>query len=117
MKKYFILLLFPLMVHSQEPQVETSLFVGLYTVGPTWNMEKAPQEQPFFMEHSAFLSKLRKEGTIDMGARFGETGMIVFKATDLDAAKSLLHEDIALQNELFNVEIHPFNVFYKGCVN
>ena len=117
MKKYFIFFLFPLMVQAQEPQVETSLFVGLYTVGPSWDMEKEPQDQQFFMDHSAFLSKLRKEGNIDMGARFGETGMIVFKATDLDTAKALLRKDIALQNELFRVEVHPFNVFYKGCVD
>ncbi len=117
MKKYFLLLLFPLMLQAQEPQIETSLFVALYTVGGTWDVAKEPQEQAYFQEHSAFLSKLRKDGIIEMGARFGETGMIVFKESDLVAAKALLHEDIALQNELFNVEVHPFNVFYKGCVD
>ncbi|WP_222982189.1 YciI family protein [Flagellimonas meishanensis] len=116
MKKYILLLLFPLLVQAQEQEVGPSHFVALYTVGSLWDMEKQPGEQPFFKDHSAFLSRLRKDSVIVMGARYSDTGMIVFKALDLKSAEALLHEDIAVQNELFNIEVHPFNAFYKGCV-
>lgn len=75
-----------------------------------------PNDQPYFKEHSAFLAKLRKENTIVIGARYSDTGMIVFQAMDLESAKNLLLEDVALQKQLFNVEVHPFNAFSKGCI-
>lgn len=101
---------------SQEDEHTTSNFIALYTLGESWDMEKQPSEQTYFKEHSAFLSKLRKEKHITLGARYSDTGMLILKADNLDAAKTLLYEDIALQKKLFNVEIHPFNAFYKGCL-
>lgn len=115
MKAIILLLLFPFLMLGQESEKEKSHFVALYTVGSLWDMDKAPNDQLYFKEHSAFLSKLRKENTIIMGARYSDTGMIVLEATDLDTAKNLLQQDVALQNQLFKVEVHPFNVFYKGC--
>lgn len=115
MKMFVLFLLFSLFINAQESEVQKSHFVALYTVGALWDMDKQPNDQPYFKEHSAFLSKLRKENTIVMGARYSDTGMIVLQATDLESAKNLLLKDIALQNQLFNVEVHPFNVFYKGC--
>lgn len=116
MKYLVLLLLVPLFMNGQESEEEKSHFVALYTVGSLWDMDKAPNDQAYFSEHSAFLSKLRKENTIVMGARYSDTGMIVLQATDLEAAKNLLLEDIAVQNQLFNVEVHPFSIFYKGCI-
>ncbi|MFD2099980.1 YciI family protein [Flagellimonas iocasae] len=115
MKYLTLLLLMPFLLSGQESAEEKSHFVALYTVGSLWDMDKAPNDQAYFKEHSAFLSKLRKENTIVMGARYSDTGMIVLQATDLDSAKNILFEDVALQNQLFNVEVHPFSVFYKGC--
>ena len=115
MKKLLLFLLLPFFMIAQESEEKKSHFVALYTVGSLWDMDKEPTDQAYFMEHSAFLSKLRKEKTIVMGARYSDTGMIVLEATDLEAAKNILFEDVALQNELFNVEVHPFNIFYKGC--
>ncbi|AWX44298.1 hypothetical protein HME9304_01298 [Flagellimonas maritima] len=91
-------------------------FVALYTVGESWDVEKQPNEQSYFKEHSAFLSQLRKEKNIVIGARYSDTGMLVLKAKDLETVKELLHQDIAIQHKLFNVIIHPFNPFYKGCI-
>ncbi|MER3375633.1 MAG: hypothetical protein RIM83_13425 [Allomuricauda sp.] len=115
MKHLILLFLLPFVMNAQESEEQKSHFVALYTVGALWDMDKQPNDQPYFKEHSAFLSKLRKENTIVMGARYSDTGIIVLQATDLESAKSLLSEDVALQNQLFNVEVHPFNVFYKGC--
>lgn len=116
MKTYFWFLLVPFFLHAQENEAAKQNFVALYTVGSAWNMEKSPDDQLYFKEHSAFLSKLRKENTIIMGARYSDTGMIVFEASDLESAKNLLHEDIAIQNNLFQVVVHPFHPFYKGCI-
>ncbi len=115
MKTIALLLLFPFLMIGQESEKDKSHFVALYTVGSLWDMDKTPNDQPYFQEHSAFLAKLRKEKTIVMGARYSDTGMIVLEAMDLESARNILFEDIALQNKLFNVEVHPFNVFYKGC--
>ena len=117
MRHLVLLLLLPFLMNGQEDEKSKSHFVALYTVGSLWDMEKEPNEQAYFEEHSAFLSKLRKENTIVMGARYSDTGMIVLQAADLEAAKTLLFEDVALQNQLFNVEVHPFHVFYKGCLD
>ncbi len=116
--RLFLLLLFllPCFVFSQEDTKQKSQFIALYTIGEHWNSEKQPHEQEYFKEHSGFLSKLRKEKKIVMGARYADTGMIIILADNLEAAKSMLFEDIALQQKLFNVEIHHFNAFYKGCL-
>ncbi|MEZ4809672.1 MAG: hypothetical protein R2819_04870 [Allomuricauda sp.] len=116
MKTYFWFLLLPFFLHAQEDSDRKSHFIALYTVGSNWDMEKAPNEQLYFKEHSAFLSKLREAETIVMGARYGDTGMIVLQATDLESAINLLHQDVALQKELFAVVVHPFHAFYKGCI-
>ncbi|MEM7485910.1 MAG: hypothetical protein AAF348_11945 [Bacteroidota bacterium] len=102
-------------IYAQETFSENH-FVALYTLGDSWDMEKQPEEQSYFKEHSAFLSKLRKEKKILIGARYSDTGMLVLKAKDLEAIKELLHQDIAIQNKLFNLIIHPFSPFYKGCI-
>ncbi|MEL6916897.1 MAG: hypothetical protein AAFO99_04115 [Bacteroidota bacterium] len=63
-----------------------------------------------------FLSNLRADGTITIGARYGDTGMVVIKASDIEMAKSILMTDKAVENKLFKIEIHPFSPFYKGCL-
>lgn len=112
-----LFLLIPFLMCGQgEGDKEESLFIALYTVGEKWDVEKSPNEQAYFKDHSAFLKKLRDEGSITMGARYSDTGMIILKAADLESAKKLLTSDLAIQNNLFSVEIHPFAPFYKGCI-
>ena len=110
-------LLIPFLILGQETtEKEKQLFIGLYTVGETWDSSKTPNEQHYFKEHATFLQRLRKDSTITIGARYAETGMIVFKAIDLEAAKRMLRSDSAIKNKLFNVEVHEFAPFYKGCI-
>ncbi|UII77889.1 hypothetical protein LV716_08990 [Flagellimonas sp. HMM57] len=118
MKNFLIFIAFCCLstwIHAQDTATEKH-FIALYTVGEGWDMEKQPAEQPYFKEHSAFLSQLRKEKNIVIGARYSDTGMLVLKAKDLETVKKLLNQDIAIQNKLFNLIIHPFTPFYKGCV-
>lgn len=116
-----IVLVFGLMFTSgasfaQEDVKQDSLFVVTYTTGPSWDFEKLPNEQTYFSEHSQHLSDLRKSGTIKLGARAGEKGIIVFSAKTFKEARAVINNDIAIVNGLFETDIQVFNVFYPGCV-
>ena len=100
--------------YAQKTPPAEQYFVALYTVGENWDADKSPADQPYFKEHSEHLSNLRKDSTIVIGARYNDTGMIIIKAIDQTKAENLLLEDIAVRNELFNVEIHLLQPFYKG---
>ena len=99
-----------------QTNVSDSLFVVTYTTGKAWDKTKAPAEQNYFKEHSATLSKLRKEGIIQVGMRFAEKGMILVKAPTFAAARELITSDPAIVNQLFQADIQRVNVFYDGCV-
>ena len=98
---FFFALCFSVLSFSQDKAEDQSQFIALYTLGDNWDIEKQPQEQTYFKEHSAFLSKLRKSNRIILGARYSDTGMLVVKAKDLEAAEALLHQDVAIQHKLF----------------
>lgn len=90
----------------------SSLFVVHFETGPGWDKSLAPPDQPSFREHSANLNRLRKEGTIVFGARYGDLGMIFLKAETLDAAKALIEADPGVQSRIFSYRIAPLRVFY-----
>jgi uncharacterized protein YciI len=89
-----------------------SLFVVHFETGPSWNKSLAPSDQPGFREHSANLNRLRKEGTIVFGARYGDLGMIFLKAEALDAAQALIEADPGVQSGIVSYRIAPLRVFY-----
>lgn len=93
-----------------------SLYIVTYTTGPTWDVAKPPNEQPYFKEHSANLSKLRKDGVITAGARYADKGIIFIKAPTLQAAKEIVLADQAVASKLFNADVQKLNVFYDGCI-
>ena len=111
-----LLLLLTIPSFSQENHQNDSLFIVTYTTGPAWDFDKTPNDQLYFSDHSQHLSALRKNGTIKLGARVGENGIIVFSAQSLSEAKAIVNDDVAIVNGLFKTEIQPFNVFYSGCV-
>lgn len=115
MKKLFFLsaiLLAGMVSHAQTD----SLYMVTYTTGPAWDANKQPQEQPWFKEHSANLSKLRKDGIIKAGARYADKGIIVVAAKTIIAAKELIFADVAVTNKLFMADVQKLNIFYEGCL-
>lgn len=88
------------------------LFVVHFETGPKWNKSLPPGEQPTFADHSANMSRLRKEGVIAFGARYAEVGMIVVKAATLDAARAHIEADPGVKSGLFVYRIAPLKVFY-----
>lgn len=109
-------MLFASMTHLVYSQSADSLYAVTYTVGPLWDVNNSPNEQPYFKEHSARLSQLRKDGVIKVGARFGVKGMIVITASSLNAAKEIIFSDTAVINKLFVAEVEKMNIFYDGCI-
>jgi hypothetical protein len=95
---------------------EDSLYVIIYSKGPSWDNAKSPNEQLYFKEHSGFMGKLRKDGYTKLGARYSDKGMIIIGAASMKAAKDLIASDTAVVQKLFITEIQKLNVFYEGCL-
>lgn len=101
---------------TQAQTTPDSLFIVTYTTGPAWDVAKQPNEQPWFKDHSANLSKLRKEGVIKAGARYADKGIIIVSAKTLAMAKDLIYADVAVVHKLFVADVQRLNVFYEGCL-
>jgi len=84
--------------------------------GPGWDANKPPQEQAQFREHSAHLRRLRDEGHILLGARYADKGLLVVVAADAAAVRALFDADPSMKAGTFVYALHPFSVFYGGCV-
>jgi len=113
--KYLLVLLFilPFSAYAQESE---QYFAITYTTGAKWDTTMAPNEQPYFKEHSMHLASLRKSGKIALGARFGDKGFIVLKVKDEAEAKAILAEDKSVKHGTFEALLERFYPFYEGCV-
>lgn len=116
MKIFLVTFLMLLGTRGQAQTASDSLYIVTYTTGPAWDTSKQPQQQPWFKEHSANLSRLRKEGIIKAGERYAEKGIIIVSARTLAVAKDLIFADEAIVNKLFVAEVQKLNVFYEGCL-
>lgn len=112
----------PMLANAQAPaSAPTSELQGyLYAVeiktGPAWDSTKPPQEQPHFREHSANLKRLRDQGSLRLGARYADKGLVVLQAGSEQEAHAMMQADLSIQNRVFVYELHGFNVFYGGTV-
>ncbi|MGH7599069.1 MAG: YciI family protein [bacterium] len=93
------------------------LFIAIFSLGPSWQADKPAHEQAYFKEHSANLKKLRTEKKILVGARYSDKGMIIIAAANEQEARAMLEHDPMVANKVFNLELHQFNPFYKGCID
>jgi uncharacterized protein YciI len=91
-------------------------FAVEFRTGPGWDKAKPPGEQKHFADHSANLRKLRQEGRIVLGARYGEVGLVLLRAADEAEARALLAADPSLAAGVFTAQIHPFSAFMGGTV-
>ena len=100
----------------QPPAAATRLFAVEFRIGPKWDAAKKPHEQSHFREHSANLKRLRDSGTLLVGARYADKGFLVVAAESESDLRVQVDLDPSVQNQVFVYEIHPFLVFYPGCV-
>lgn len=104
---------------SQSPSpsaASTKLFAIEMKTGTSWDAAKPAHEQAFFREHSANLKKLRDQGSLVLGARYSDKGLVVLEATSADEAHAMMKQDTSVQARIFAYELHDFNVFYGGTV-
>jgi uncharacterized protein YciI len=92
------------------------LFAIEVRVGPKWDSSKAPHEQAMFREHSANLKRLRDAGSLIMGARYSNIGLIILAADSEASARAMIDADPSIAAGTFTYAIHPFSVFYSGTV-
>jgi len=101
---------------STDTRPEGKLFAVEFRTGPAWDASRPPQEQAYFREHSANLRKLREQGSLMLGARHGDKGLIVLAAESESAARAMIEQDPAVRNGTFRYELNEFLVFYGGTV-
>lgn len=99
---------------TPPPAVEAPLFAIQVRKGPNWDEARPPQAQARFREHGDHLRKLREAGSLVMGARYSDVGLLVVTAENEAAARALMADDPSLAAGTFGIEVHPFNVFYGG---
>lgn len=91
------------------------LFIVHLSLGKAWNAEKPAQEQLHFKEHSANIKRLRTEGRLRIGARYGDKGMLILTAQDEPEVRAEFAQDPMVMNGLFQLDISELRPFYDGC--
>ena len=106
----------PARAQDAQPPASSQLFAVEIKVGPKWETAKPAHEQALFREHSANLRRLRDAGSLVMGARYSDKGLVVLSAPSLADAKAMMDQDPSIVAGVFAYEAYPFNVFYPGSV-
>jgi len=91
-------------------------FAVSFRTGPAWDKAKPPNEQKNFGDHSANLRKLRQEGRIVLGGRFGDVGLILLRAASDEEALALVAADPSVAAGVFVADIQPWSTFMAGTV-
>lgn len=90
------------------------LYAVRLSTGPAWDAAKSPNDQNGMKEHSANIARLRREGTLVLGARFGELGLLVLRVPDEAAVRAQLAPDPTVASGVFKVQIDVFSPFAHG---
>jgi hypothetical protein len=97
-------------------QAADSLFALTFAVGPGWDTTKPPGAQAGFREHSQNLARLRREGRILAGGRFGALGLMLVRARDSAEIRAQLASDSTLVRGVFTATIDVWRTIYEGPV-
>ena len=90
------------------------LYAVRLSTGPAWDPAKSPNDQAGMKDHSANIARLRREGALVLGARFGELGLLVLRLPDEAAVRAQLAPDPAIAAGVFKVQIDVFSPFAHG---
>ena len=101
---------------APRPAIPANLYAIEFRTGARWDATKKAHEQAYFREHSANLKRLRDSGILLIGARYSDKGFLIVAAETEAAAQAFVEVDPSVQNQVFAYELHPFHVFYSGCV-
>lgn len=90
------------------------LYAVRFTTGPAWDSAKSPNDQSGMREHSANIARLRREGLLVHGARFGDTGLLVLRVPDEAAVRTQLAPDPTIAAGVFKAQIDVYSPFAHG---
>ncbi len=99
---------------SQTTPPPPRLYAVRLTKGPAWDGAKSPNDQAGMREHSANIARMRREGHVVLGARFGELGLIVLRLPDEAAVQAQLAPDPAIASGVFKSQVDVFMPFAHG---
>jgi uncharacterized protein len=100
-------------------------FVVFHSAGPKWVKGTPYNEQPEFLAHVNYISKLHDEGKVVLSGPFmnspggltgklADGGMAIIKATDLEEATRLGTDDPTVQSGMLKVEMKTLWVPFHG---
>ncbi len=90
------------------------LYAIRLTIGPAWDTAKSPNEQAGMKEHSANIARLRRDGVLVFGARFGDTGLLVLRVPDETAARAQFADDPSIATGVFKAQVDIYSPFAHG---
>jgi len=96
------------------PAPAPKMFAVRLTTGPAWDAAKPPNDQAGMREHSANIARLRREGVLVLGARFGELGLLVLRVPDAAAAQAQFAPDPTIAAGVFRLQVDAFAPFAHG---
>lgn len=91
-----------------------ALFAVRLTTGPAWDTTRAPNAQPGMAEHSANIARMRREGVLVFGARFGELGLMVLRVPDEATARQQFAGDPTIASGVFAMRVDRYQPFAHG---
>jgi hypothetical protein len=94
-----------------------TVFAVTIRTGPAWDQSKPPNEQVHFRTHSQNLMKLRQEGKVVLGGRYGEVGLILVRAASEAEARALFAADSSMTRGVFQAEFHRWRTIFDGSVD
>jgi hypothetical protein len=97
--------------------VSDTVYAVTIRTGPAWDQSKPPTEQLHFRTHSQNLFRLREEGKIVLGGRFGDVGLILVRAANEAEARQLFAADSSLVRGVFQAEFKVWRTIFDGTVS
>lgn len=96
------------------PAPAPKMFAVRLTTGPAWDAARPPNDQAGMREHSANIARMRREGVLVLGARFGEVGLLVLRVPDAGAARAQFEPDPTIAAGVFKLQVDAFAPFAHG---
>ena len=97
-----------------QPVPPPKLWAVRLTTGPAWDPARKPNEQAGMIEHGTNIARMRREGALVLGARYGDTGLMVFRVADESAVHAQFADDPTIAAGVFKMQVDVFAPFAHG---
>ncbi len=103
-------------VPSPAAATPSRVFAVIVRTGSAWDAAKPANAQPHFAEHSTNIRRLASAGSLSLGGRMGDMGLLLVRAGSESEARKLFDADPSIAAGTFRLEIHEWRTFAPGCV-